>query len=147
MNQKIIPDWFDPKMKVFKHEEFINLLMKNDGIVKLPEHGNGFYFLVIINASEVETGIGKDNQPFQQNWELIEEIRLNNTLYFVFNMWGQLPENLKIDKNVSQYEGKIFAVPANTIFDILNNLASQDPYRFSINNLKKTQAIGKYIKH
>ena len=144
--EKNISDWFDSNMKVFQHEEFIDLLMRDNSIVKLPEHGNGYYFMIIVNTSEIETGIGMDNVPFEQNWELFEEMRMNNILYFIFKMWGQLPGNLKIEKDVSQYEGKIFAVPANTIMSILNKIAPQDPQRFNIVNLKKTQTIGKYIK-
>jgi len=132
-------------MKIFSHDEFNQLLFRNDTIIKLPEQKDGFYFMVILNSNELETGIGNDNIPFQQNWELNGDIKLNNSLHFTFKMWGKLPDNLKIDKDVSKYEGKEIAVPANTIMGVLNNLAAQDPMRFNLQNLQKTQTIEKYI--
>jgi len=133
-------------MKVFEHKEFIQLLMRENTIIKLPEQSNGFYILIIFYLNEIETGIGKDDIEFQQNWELTKDVMIANSLHFVFEMWGQLPDNIKIEKDISHHEGREFAVPANTIISVLNNLSAQDSLRFSLNNLQKTQVLSKYIR-
>lgn len=120
--------------------------MDDGTVIKLPEQSNGFYFLIIFNLTEAETGIGQGHQKFQQNWELTHDFQINNILHFVFKMWGVMPDNLKIDRDITNHEGKEIAVPATTILGVLNNLASQDPLRFSLVNLQRTQVISKYIR-
>lgn len=134
------------KMKVFTHDAFVQLLSRENTVIKLPEQHFGFYFLIIFYLNEKATGIGEDEVEFQQNWELTNYVKIDNLLHFVFKMWGQLPGNLKIEKDISQHEGKEFAVPANTIIGVLNNLARQDPLHFSLANLQKTQILNKFIR-
>ncbi len=132
-------------MKTFTHEEFIALVSANHTLFKLPEQKDGFYCLVEIVTDEITTGIGTDMTAYQQSWELSAARTIINRVYFIFKMWGHLPNQVQLHKNISEHEGKEFAVPKETILALLKNLFKQFPTVFSMANLLKTQVVNKYL--
>jgi len=132
-------------MKTFSDEEFVALVNANDTQYKLPEHIGGFYFLVEIVTDEISTGIGTDMTAYLQRWELSTATTMKDKIYFIFKMWGNLPNHMLVNKDISEHEGKEIAVPKATIFSILNNLYKQVPTVFSQANLFKTQVVNKYL--
>lgn len=140
-----LKDILEGKMKVFSHDEFFELAHSGDAIFKIPEQLGGGYFLMELVDTELTTGIGIDINKYQQNWEIEDDRIINNTPHFIFRMWGNLPDNIKVYKDISNHEGKEIAVPVKTIFDIIEKLALHDPVRYDVENLRKTQTIKKYI--
>jgi len=132
-------------MKTFNHEQFIKLVTSNNAKFKLPEQINGFYFLLEIETDEMNTGIGTDKTIYLQRWELHDDVTINNSAYFLFKMWGQIPDHMLVHKDISEHEGKEIAVPVRTILSILNNLSQQASQLFNEDNLLKTQTIKKSL--
>jgi tetratricopeptide (TPR) repeat protein len=132
-------------MKIFNGEQIMTLFHTCDTVFKLPEQVNGFYFKIEIETDEISTGIGTDETEYLQHWELHNATVIDNKEYFLFKMWGKLPDHMVEYKDMSEHEGKEIAISTQIVFQVLNNLGAQAPEAFNIENLKKTQVIKNYL--
>lgn len=132
-------------MKIFNSEQIMTLFRSCDTLFKLPEQVNGFYLKIEVKTDEISTGIGKDKTEYLQHWELHNATVIDNKEYFLFKMWGKLPEHMFEYKDISEHEGKEIAIPIQVIFQVLNNLGAKAPEVFNLENFKKTQVIKNYL--
>jgi tetratricopeptide (TPR) repeat protein len=114
-------------------------------IFKLPDQISGYFLMIELESNEINAGIGKNSSVFLQRWELTHETTINSEQFFIFKFWGVLPDNLVLDIDISQHEGKEIAVPTMTIFGILNNLSQRGPQIFNNQKFQKTQGIKHYF--